>query len=152
MNHSSIYLTETRLGEELNLFFPNQTFVHNRVVPESGILSRPDYRCDALKLIVEFDGHLHYCDPKVIKGDIRKDNTYSKMGYQIVRIPYFVQLSTPTIKYLFGLVFEFQQYFPHGFISSGCILPAMFCEIGVKRFKNDLSRFEPIKLQIVQSL
>jgi len=38
---------------------------------------------------------------KQIKRDIRKDNDYKNLGYNIFRIPYFIQLSNELIKRIF---------------------------------------------------
>ena len=38
------------------------------------------------------------------------------MGYKIIRVPYFVQLSSDVIKQLFGIDIDYKQIFPHGFI------------------------------------
>ena len=115
------YLTETTLGVFLQNTFPNN-WVHDKIVPNSNIKNRPDYRCDELKMIVEFDGYLHYTSMKSILNDYKKDEVYKQMGYKIIRIPYFVQLESRTIKMLFGLDINFEhqyQYYVAG------ILPRM---------------------------
>ena len=35
---------------------------------------------------------------------------------KIIRVPYFVQLSSDVIKQLFGIDIDYKQIFPHGFI------------------------------------
>jgi len=146
------YLTEKRLGEILKQIFPNHQFIHDKQVPNSNIKNRPDYRNDTLKLIIEFDGHRHYSISKTILNDNLKDYTYKKMGYTVIRIPYFVQISKLTIFNLFNIKINFTQTYPHGFINIKAMLPADYCELGIKRFKNDIKTFHYIKNEIISSL
>lgn len=147
------WLNEEKLGKALEIIFPNETFIHDKVVPNSGTRKRPDYRCDNLKLIVEFDGAQHYTDVKWCYDDKEKDNAYANMGYRIVRVPYFVQLSHETIEHLFGVNMKFEQVFPHGFIvDNNETLPADFCSLGFERFLRDVERFSYIKDDILASL
>lgn len=144
------FLTEGKLESYLKLIFPNEIFIHNKTFP--GYRFRPDFRCDNLKLVVEFDGDRHYTQAKVILNDQYKDYVLKEHGYKIVRIPNFVQLSTEVIKFLFGVDYEFEQIFPHGFISKEVTLPADFCCLGIKKFNNDLDKFEFCKQDIIDSL
>mgnify|MGYP003300900943 CR=1 FL=1 len=148
------YLNEEKLGKCLAELFPNNKFVYNNAVPGSGIRNRPDYRCEELKLIVEFDGHQHYYDMDVISNDRLKDATYTKMGYRIVRIPYFVQLTTDVVAHYFGIEdVDMQVDFPQGFIvDEGEKLPAGFCSLGIARFVNELQELHCIQDDIVRSL
>lgn len=147
------WLNEEKLGKALQIVFPSETFIHDKVVPKSGIRKRPDYRCDNPKLIVEFDGAQHYTSLKWCYADKEKDNAYANMGYKIVRVPYFVQLSHDTIEHLFGVNMEFEQVFPHGFIvDKNEVLPADFCSLGYERFLRDIERFLYIKDDILASL
>lgn len=146
------YLTEQRLALVLKELFPQNTFIHDRTVPNSGTRRRPDYRCDELMLIVEFDGDKHYKEVAKIKSEQQKDKTYSEMGYRVVRIPYFIQISSETIKYFFDFDLNWNQSYPHGFISENVILPCDYCELGIQKFLNDLNRFDFIKNDIFESL
>ena len=83
------YLTEKRLGVILKQIFPNYQFIHDKQVPNSNIKNRPDYRNDALKLIIEFDGHRHYSISKTILNDNLKDYTYKKNGIHSNKNPIF---------------------------------------------------------------
>lgn len=96
-----MYLTEERLKDVLEIVYPNYVFTRDKIVPNSGIRNRPDYRNEGLKLIVEFDGNTHYTQTKTIINDEKKDRVYSDMGYRIIRIPYFVQASKDIIRLLF---------------------------------------------------
>ena len=111
------FLTEKLLGEVLKEIFPAHTFIHDRCVPDSNSRRRPDYRCEELKLIVEFDGDKHYSTASKIKTEQEKTNMYTHMGYKVVRIPYFVQLSKEVIYELFSIETEPSYHYPHGFIS-----------------------------------
>jgi hypothetical protein len=146
------YLTEESLSEVLKEIFPSATFIHDEVVLDSSIKGRPDYRCEELKLIVEFDGDQHYRNVKKIKNELKKDLIYSGMGYNIVRIPYFVQISALLIEKLFNKGVKYQQTFPHGFISKTVIMPCDFCELGIKKFEMDLDKFSYAKTEIINSL
>lgn len=146
------FLTESRLADALIRLFPGNEFIRDKIVPGSNSLKRPDFRCDELNLIIEFDGPQHYTNSRVILGDYEKDLLYSKFGYKIVRIPNFIQLEPRTIPILFGFEADWKLEFPHGFISKNVTTPADFCELGVQRFKKDLLKFEIVKNEIEQSL
>jgi len=146
------YLTEKTIPTELKNIFPGYEFVHNRQVPNSNLKTRPDFRNDELKLIIEFDGYLHYSKSSVIIMDNVKDSEYSNMGYKIIRIPYFIQLSHSVVKYLFNKDINITQNYPHGFIDDAALLPCDFCELGINKFSNDLNNFEFIKNDILQSI
>ena len=146
------YLTESTLNDILEKIF-NLKFIHDKTVPKSNIKNRPDYRSDELMLIVEFDGYLHFSNAKTILADILKDETYSKMGYKIIRIPYFVQLNSETIKYYFNVNFEMNLTYPHGFIDNSAMLPCDFNSLGLKRYNDILNSLpENIQVSIIDSL
>ena len=148
------YLDEYKLGECLASIFPNNKFVHDKAVPGAGISNRPDYRCDELMLIVEFDGYQHYCQIDTIFKDRLKDSVYTSMGYRIIRIPYFVQLTSDVVAHYFGISdVDMQVNFPHGFIvDKGEKLPAEFCSLGIARFINELHELHFLREAIVRSL
>ena len=54
VNNRSNYLNEKLLEIYLKYIFYNHEIIHNKVVPDSGIKNRLDFRIDSLKLIVEF--------------------------------------------------------------------------------------------------
>lgn len=148
------YLDEAKLGHCLAELFPNYEFIHDKAVPGAGIGNRPDYRCEELKLIVEFDGFQHYCQVDVIYKDRLKDATYTNMGYRIVRIPYFVQLTSNVVNHYFGVDdVDMQIDFPQGFIADkGEKLPAEFCSLGIARFIDELHELNFIQNEIICSL
>lgn len=143
------YLTEENLGVFLNIYFQQGKWIHDKSF--IGRL-RPDYRNEFYKMIVEFDGYAHYTTSKRILVDKKKDELYSKEGYRVIRIPYFIQLSKYTIKKLFNININYEQQYPHGFIDNKCILPADFCYLGIRKFLNDLNNFSNIKDEIIESL
>jgi len=150
MNKNDVlYLTEHNLGKFLLMNFNDGIWIHDKKFVGR---SRPDYRNDKLKLIVEFNGHQHYTSSKRIVQDEIKLNEETKLGYKVVEIPYFVQLSTDVCKILFDVELKIEQKYPHGFIDDKCILPADFCELGIERFKSDIKKFACIKNEIVDSL
>ena len=140
------YLTESKLGNFLDSYYKDYVWIHDKAFISK---KRPDYRCDKLKLIIEFDGYAHYTSASNIISDIEKD-----AGYKVIRIPYFVQLNnSDIIKEVFNIVVSvgFNDY-PHGFIDEKCILPCDFCSLGIKKFLNDLIIFNSISNQIIDSL
>ena len=56
-------LHRTGLERYLSVIFPNHTWIHDRAFGTqddgASYRIRPDYRCEELRLIVEFDGLLH---------------------------------------------------------------------------------------------
>lgn len=131
------YLTEEKLGVVLALLFPDKLWIRDQVVPNSGCNLRPDYRCDELKLIVEFDGFLHYTKTKQITKDAEKNVILRNLGYKIIRIPYFVQLSKEMVKYYFDIEIDEWDHYPHGFIDKKAVIPADFCLSGIFRILDE---------------
>lgn len=151
-NNVPEYLTEKSLKTVLETIYPGHEFIHDRIVPDSGMRNRADYYNSDLRLIVEFDGYRHYSCSKVIANDRFKDVAYLTMGYTVVRIPYFIQISPYVIKTLFGIDSDIVQTYPHGFIDDMALLPCDFCELGLARFGYDLHRFGKIYNEILSSL
>src|SRR5215469_10899175 len=74
------------------------------------------YETNGQITVVEFDGDEHYRNTLKIKADEEKDQIATQHGYHVVRIPYWVQLTTETLRHYFDLNAEIRQDFPHGFI------------------------------------
>ena len=94
-------------------------------------------------MIVEFDGFSHYKQPEVIKKDYESKLFFENMGYSVVRIPYFIQLSKDAVKVLFGveLVHElFDERIPSLGVK-GKNTPAFLCGAGVKRMVEEFKLF-----------
>lgn len=139
------YLTEELLGEILEVLYSNFNWLHDKKFEAvEGIKHnfRPDYCCHELKMCVEFDGPDHFTKANVIQADFKKDSTLRELGYEVIRIPYFVQLDTEGIRYFFNLSAELNYGFKHGFISRGVTLPANFCEQGIWKFKDIMFHLE----------
>lgn len=149
------YLTEQKLGVCLEHIF-NDTFVKNKRIVESNIKHRPDYANENLKLIVEFDGYRHYNSAKQILSDKLKNIEYARIGYTVIRIPYFVQLTNQIAKLLFENyninTLAAETSYKHGFIDNNALLPCDFNSLGLIQFKNDLETFDCIKQDILQSI
>ena len=142
----SKYLTEESLGEFLRVIYPNYDWVHDQKFraeiesEEKTYNFRPDYCCHELRLCVEFDGPDHFTKASVIQADRNKDYTLiEKIGYKVIRVPYFIQLNTEGIKILFNKDVKIDYGFNHGFISKGVTLPADFCEQGAWKLQVFLS-------------
>lgn len=145
------YLTEDLLGDFLKDFLPGLEIVHDKKVPNSNIINRPDYRIEELKLIIEFNGKFHYTSPKAILNDYKKRYVYQKMGYSVKVIPYWIQLTNTVIFHLFDEVVKLDldkienfTTYSHGFISKDCPLPSTFCELGTKELIKEKSEWEII--------
>jgi len=108
---------------------------------------RPDYRIENKKLIFEFDGPFHYSNTEQIVNDINKDSIYTKMGYKVIRIPYYIQMDSNTYSILGGggACDDYSTY-GHGFIDKGAMLPCSYTEIGVMKFLQDIIRFSYAKM------
>lgn len=99
-------LHRTGLNEYLKVIFPDiDDWVHDKAlvltVNNKVCRKRPDYRSEKLKMIVEFDGIQHYTMPDRIKNDVLSTKFYERLGYKVVRIPYFIQLTNKAVKYFF---------------------------------------------------
>lgn len=121
-------------------------------VPDSRRRWDMAYQIQDHTTVVEFDGDQHYWDSLKIKVDTEKDAVAKSLGYSVVRIPYWVQLTTETAQHYFGLPAQISQDFPHGFITTK-IFPASFSEMGVSRFSRELSALpETTKNAVLSSL
>ena len=99
------YLTQQKLLEVFkNIFNEIDTEVK---VPNTRY--RWDILIKDINTIVEFDGYGHYCKSSTIMNDIRKDKIANNLKYKIVRIPYFVQLTTQTFQYYFNKCVNINQ-------------------------------------------
>jgi hypothetical protein len=140
-------LHRTGLEEYLKVIFPtNSDWVHDKALGEvNGTIfrSRPDYQSEQLKIIVEFDGLPHYTKPDIIEKDYRLTEVYTQLGYKVVRIPYFIQLTNKAAKTLFGVEVK-EPLFDEAIPSLGiCGLntPAYLCPAGLKRMATEFKKF-----------
>ena len=137
-------MKRTGLPTYLKEIYPNvDDWIHDEVVPNSGRKTRPDYRSESLKLIIEFDSLHHYQQSGTIKGDREKAELYTNLGYKVVRIPYFIQFSKSAVKTLFDVELEkdlFNERIPSLGIK-GRNTTAFLCGAGVKRMAEEFHFF-----------
>ena len=137
----------TGLDEYLKIIFPKiDDWVHDKTlgkINDINYRSRPDYRSESLKLIIEFDGLQHYTKPDIIEKDIRLTKVYEDLRYKVVRIPYFIQLSNNAVKKMFGIEVEeflFDESIPSlGY--KGQNTPAYLCPAGLVRMVKEFRHF-----------
>ena len=68
---------------------------------------------------------------------------YERHGYQVVRIPYFIQLTNDVVEIMFGVSVK-QQLFDNNIPSLGIEedgAPACLCPSGIKRMAEDFYKF-----------
>ncbi len=140
-------LHRTGLEDYLKVIFPNiNDWIHDKAlgkINDTLYRSRPDYRSEQLKLIIEFDGLPHYTNPDIIEKDIKNTDLYTNLGYKVVRIPYFIQLTKKAVKTLFGVEVS-EDLFDEQISSLGIKgrnTPAYLCPAGIKRMAQDFSKF-----------
>ena len=130
----------TGLNEYLKVIFPDiDDWVHDKAlgltVNNKVCRKRPDYRSEKLKMIVEFDGIQHYTMPDRIKNDVLSTKFYESLGYKVVRIPYFIQLTNKAVKYFFNVDVKeplFNENI-HSMDKNDRNTPAFLCGAGVLR-------------------
>lgn len=141
----------TGFDEYAKVIFPDVTdWIYDKVIQNSGRKFRPDWRSETLNLIVEFDGLPHYQKPTQILYDIERTKFYESLGYKVVRIPFFIQLSNSVVKELFGVdvkepLFDETKYFSMDV--EECCTPAFMCPAGIIRMANELKRF-PVQCKV----
>jgi len=140
-------LHRTGLEDYLKVIFPKiNDWINDKAIGlRNGIQykSRPDYRSEELKLIIEFDGLQHYTKPNIIEKDIMNTKLYESFGYKVVRIPYFIQLSNKAVKTLFGVDIN-EDLFDDSISSLGIQgqnSPAYLCPAGLKRMAKEFKNF-----------
>lgn len=140
-------LHRTGLEDYLRVIFPKiDDWVHDKIlgiVNDKLYRSRPDYRSEKSKLIIEFDGLQHYTKPDVIEKDLKTTELYKSLGYKVVRIPYFIQLTNKAVKTLFDIDVS-EELFDEKISSLGIEgqnTPAYLCPAGVKRMAGEFKNF-----------
>ena len=141
-------VNRTGLEEYLAVIFPNTSdWIHDKIIDDlpPGIKSRkrPDYRSKSLMLIIEFDGIQHYTNPVNIEKDQENTKFYKSLGYKVVRIPYFIQLSNKAVKTLFNVDVKeplFDENIP-SIGPRGENTPAYLCPAGIQRMACEFKRF-----------
>jgi hypothetical protein len=137
-------LHRTGLEKYLEIIFPNvKDWIHDKSCSEWKRKVRPDYRSESIKLIIEFDGLQHYNNIEKIIGDIEKTKFYKELGYKVIRIPYFIQLTNKVVETLFGVKVN-EQLFNESIPSlgiNGRNSPAYLCPEGIKRMAEEFTKF-----------
>jgi hypothetical protein len=140
-------LHRTGLDEYLKAIFPNTNdWIHDKtlgVIDGKTYRTRPDYRSESLRLIVEFDGLQHYTKPDKIESDLKTTEIYHNLGYSVVRIPYFIQLTNQAVHTLFNVVVN-EDLFDGNIPSLGIQgqnTPAYLCPAGLRRMASEFRRF-----------
>jgi hypothetical protein len=142
------YLTEAKLCDIVAKIYPEHTKIFGKYM----LGFRPDIYIPELSTIIEYDGYTHYGNAKSVLRDERRDAVFADNGIKTLRIPYFIQLTTETVKEYLQVDYEFEQVYPHGFIDDKVILPSNFSELGIDRFLNDMERVSYLKDDVRASL
>lgn len=148
------YLTQSKLASALKTILGDQWIREEDPVMVHGSRCRWDMSFNDKngKVVVEFDGDKHYSDSLRIRADHEKDKEAAAIGCRVVRIPYWVQLTTETLKYYLDIDCQVIQDFPHGFITTK-VFPASFSHLGFDRFLNELSKLpSTVKEDVLKSL
>lgn len=141
----------TSMIEYLKVIFPDineNDWIHDKVCPNIYYNGRkrnyrPDFRNERTRLIIEFDGIQHYTNPDNILKDEQRSKVYMDAGYNVVRIPYFIQLTNEVVKKLFGIDVQ-EPLFDENIPSIGVEwrnTPAYLCPAGIKRMAEEYHRF-----------
>lgn len=141
-------LNRTGLDEYLSVIFPDTNdWIHDKIIDDlpNGEKSRkrPDYRSKSLMLIVEFDGIRHYTRLSSIEKDKVNTEFYESLGYKVVRIPYFIQLTNKAVKTLFGVDVK-EELFDESIPSLGPKsrnTPPYLCGAGILRMAKEFKKF-----------
>lgn len=148
------YLTQQKLSEVLEAVVGPHAWRGGEILVAHGRRQRWDmvYENASGKVAVEYDGDEHYRNSLKIKTDREKDLLAAQHGFRVVRVPYWVQLTTDTVRHYFGFAAEIAQNFPHGFITTK-LFPASFCELGIARFRSELATLpDAVGEAVVESL
>ena len=139
-------LHRTGMETYLKVIFPEiheNEWIHDKPIPNVGKRIRPDYRCDQLHLIIEFDGVQHYQQPDTIRKDEVNQAFYENLGYKVVRVPYFIQFTNEVVKTMFGVEVKeplFDPSIPSMGIS-GRNTPAYCCLAGLHRMAMEFHKY-----------
>lgn len=150
-------LHRTGLEDYLRVVFPDTTdWIHDKGLPRNRNTKnrriRPDYRSESLNLIVEFDGLPHFQYPAII-ADLENTEYYKRLGYHVVRIPYFIQLTKDAVAKYFGVDVGIDLFNPSypSLTGSGKWMPSHICSLGLMRMALEFVRF-PDQYQINKEL
>lgn len=137
----------TALSDYLSVIFPDTTdWIHDKQIGEINgkkLTTRPDFRSESLKLIIEFDGLQHYNNPVNIIKDEQYTSEYVNGGYKVVRIPYFIQLTNEIVRTMFNVEVAEKLFDPNvpSMSIAGKNTPAFLCVEGVRRMAKELKMY-----------
>lgn len=144
-------LSRTGLDFYLKVIYPDVgDWVHDKCIPNSGSRKRPDYRSEVLKTIVEYDGLPHYQNPEQSVIDEVNTKFYTDLGYKVIRIPYFIQLSNKVVKKLFGVDVNldlFDESYPSLSVANNNT-PGHLCIQGIYRMSKEFKEISPEQYQV----
>jgi len=93
-------------------------------------------------VLVDYLDQEHYTRPAEIERDRKKTYLCREQNKRIVRIPFFLQFSTPEVfKYLFLDEFEVTTPFPLGFLLPDMTPPGGFCFAGLRSFEREIETY-----------
>ena len=134
------------LDDYLPFLYPDKTWIHDKPFGKRGEQSyriRPDFLCEEEKLIIEFDGLQHYTNPLNIRKDRENQAIYESFGFKVIRIPYFINLTTDVVKEMFGINTHDNMFDPN--LPSMSVkwlnTPAFYCVEGIRRMAEDFKRY-----------
>ena len=141
-------VVRTGLDTYLKFIFPGvKDWIHDKAFP--GMRTRPDYRSDSLKMVVEFDGLPHFQNKATYDKDMEKTQKYEAAGYKVVRVPLYINLTTSAINNLFGT--DLKRSFFRGNVSpfNASFQPNCFCITGLKRMAFDYLTYAPEQIPVM---
>lgn len=138
----------TGLDTYLAAIFPDvNDWIHDKTFP--GMRTRPDYRSNSLRMLVEFDGIPHFRSRKEFLKDVKKTAKYQAAGYRVVRIPLYINLTTNVINKLFGTNLQ-QDFFTENVSPfNETFQPNTFCITGLKRMADDFKSLAPEQIPLM---
>jgi len=134
------------LDDYLKFLFPGKTWIHDKPFGKRGgqcYRIRPDFLCEDEKIIIEFDGLQHYTNPLNIRKDRENQKIYESLGFKVVRIPYFINLTTDVVKEMFGISVKrnlFDSIYPSMSVKWQNT-PAFCCYDGILRMAKEFKRY-----------
>jgi len=147
------YLTQEKLEKALKQIIQHDDWLGREVYINRYQRWDMSFKVNNQVFVVEFDGDSHYRNPQTIRSEREKNAIAESLGQKVIRIPYWVQLTTETLKHFFQIDHQIKQDFPHGFIDKKAMLPASFCELGMKRFDNEICMLpQRVMKQVLDSL
>ncbi len=131
------------IGEEVHVVVPTEERPNSKQKIDIAFELR------GRKIAVEYDGNIHYINTKKCLRDIVKDQELRRLGFDVVRFPYYLELDDLTFFHFFKVDVHVENVHPqpisHGFNETEW-LPIDFCPLGIRRFKDEFLTF-PLSIQ-----